>query len=380
MVCGLLFEGNMGRRAAKAFTLVELLTVIAIIGILASMLLVALASAKAKSRQSSCLNNLHQLGLGMAGFALNQEGKYPADVPASQGGSMEFIQSLLITNTTFSRDFHHFAALSNEVPNVKIMTCPADRGRRAALNYAAFTNQHLSYWVNVRATPYATASILAGDWNIHGIATTNATQPVSFGREVHHRKGSVLFADGRVEITRSFAFQPPSAAEAVMASRSAKSPPEETSKPSKIAYPISTPPPSVPINNQRVSDSINPEKALTEIPPVDLPATNRIENAAAIHSTRTFPIRTRRINRDSGEPLPPLVPSVTVQTVGGNPKPSPEDSAPEWDTPGFRLFKLLAIASYLISLLWAIIALLILYLRSRLASRAKEQEQISSHG
>lgn len=45
-----------------------------------------------------------------------------------------------------------------------------------------------------------------------------------------------------------------------------------------------------------------------------------------------------------------------------------------WDTPGFRLFKMLAFASYLISLLWAIIALLILYLRARIAQREQHTE------
>ena len=64
-------------RSRVAFTLVELLVVISIIGMLMGLLLPAVQAAREAARRNTCNNNLKQLGLGMINMVSTGAGRYP---------------------------------------------------------------------------------------------------------------------------------------------------------------------------------------------------------------------------------------------------------------------------------------------------------------
>jgi prepilin-type N-terminal cleavage/methylation domain-containing protein len=67
----------MNRPSRRGFTLVELLIVIAIIGVLMGLLLPAVNAARARARQAQCLNNIREIGLALQNYSSQKGGEYP---------------------------------------------------------------------------------------------------------------------------------------------------------------------------------------------------------------------------------------------------------------------------------------------------------------
>jgi len=84
---------------------------------LAAMALPALAKAKARAQEVSCVNNMKQLGLAAKMWSLDNQNVYPPN----------------------------FQSMSNELTNPKILICPQDTAHPAAVNWASVTSANCSY-------------------------------------------------------------------------------------------------------------------------------------------------------------------------------------------------------------------------------------------
>jgi prepilin-type N-terminal cleavage/methylation domain-containing protein len=211
--CRALLPGLMSRRNVHAFTLLELLTTIAIIAVLAALLLPALQSSYGKARRIACSSQLKQIGVAFHSWAHEHNDLYPMQVPVAAGGTKEFAD-LTAFNPNESYTYLHFQVVSNELVTPKVLRCPADRYRTEAKDFASLRNENVSYWLNNSASFGRADSPLAGDRNVRTSGRTEWTflqfspaDGLEFSAELHGYRGNVLFSDAHVDTLDSQALR-----------------------------------------------------------------------------------------------------------------------------------------------------------------------------
>jgi prepilin-type N-terminal cleavage/methylation domain-containing protein/prepilin-type processing-associated H-X9-DG protein len=161
----------MNFKLQRAFTLVELLIVIAIIGVLVALLLPAIQSARATARRASCQNKMKQLGLAVLHYHDSKKifPKFGSEETGWMCGIMPYMEDEALHKATFQR-VHGESALSVATP-VPAFQCPEHpntTGQSNSTLYADFGTKGMTCYLGVAGRRPAERYSKAGDTGILG--------------------------------------------------------------------------------------------------------------------------------------------------------------------------------------------------------------------
>ncbi len=237
--------------ARLGFTLIELLVVIAIIAVLASLLLPALSSAKAKSQRSVCVSNLRQLFVAHALYQDDFGQKFitlhmPGAGADPGAGSVETYHRWAGKNgSAWDFDFsnrplnpyvtaHVMATKTNSEGVYRVFRCPSDNGATAGrwefnVKPTVFDGWGISYRYNSGAlnndgrvglwnktlgdVKRPSRVILANDqtFDVYGFNWLGAWPKPLVHSYWHHKAlgwGNLLFVDGHLQFLQATHNQP----------------------------------------------------------------------------------------------------------------------------------------------------------------------------
>ena len=203
------FRISFARCGSRAFTLIELLAVVAIIGILAALLFPSINGIKAKSMETKCLSNLRQMQSANIAYANDHQGVF---VPVSSG----------TTNWYSDSEFRTILDVNTATQLVQLpsnLMCPGAVKDKVKIGYgynweglptsSAQKNDNTGATVRAGRTlkliaPASTIAFIDGlDWqvNMGGSSKYNGTT-VSQGSDCayRHRNGAQIVSwDGHAE-------------------------------------------------------------------------------------------------------------------------------------------------------------------------------------
>ena len=111
--------------------------------ILAALLLPALAAAKHKAQLIGSVNNLKEIGLAFRIWEGDHNNQFPFNVSQAQGGVKELCET---DGNGFEKNpTAVFMVMSNELSTTRILVCPNDPEKQAAMDFSTLTATNISY-------------------------------------------------------------------------------------------------------------------------------------------------------------------------------------------------------------------------------------------